>query len=89
MNARIYLAGQDPAGLTAYATAVSTPTNALYGNYLSPAQVQALYGPTSAQVHAIEAWVRSAGLRVTGVKSQVGGYVSVTGSVAAARALSA
>ncbi len=85
VNARIYLAGRDLAGLTAYATAVSTPGNALYGHYLSPAQVHARYGATTAQIAAIESWVRSAGLRVTGVDSQIAGYVSVSGSVAAAR----
>jgi subtilase family serine protease len=85
VNARIYLAGRDSAGLTAYATAVSTPGNALYGRYLTSAQVRARYGATSAQVAAVESWFRSAGLKVTGVKNDIGGYVSVTGSVAAAR----
>jgi subtilase family serine protease len=85
VNARIYLAGRDSAGLTAYATAVSTPGNALYRRYLMPAQVRARYGATSAQIAAIESWVRSAGLKVTGVNSEIGGYVSVRGSVAAAR----
>ncbi len=41
VTARVYLAGQDPAGLASYATAVSTPGNALYGHYLTPAQVMA------------------------------------------------
>jgi len=85
VNARIYLAGHDSAGLTAYATAVSTPGNALYRHYLRPAQVRARYGPTKAQIEAIESWTRSAGLKVTGVDSEVAGYVSVRGSVAAAR----
>jgi subtilase family serine protease len=35
-------------------------------------------------VRGIEAWVRSAGLTVTGVNAKVGGYVAVRGSVAAA-----
>ena len=39
VNARVYLAGQDPAGLAAYAAAVSQPGNADYGHFLSPAQV--------------------------------------------------
>ena len=82
VNADIYLAGRDLAGLDAYAAAVSTPGNPLYRNYLSPSQVRARYGATSAQVAGIEAWVRSDGLRVTGVDSQMAGYVSVTGSVA-------
>jgi subtilase family serine protease len=85
VNARVYLAGQDQAGLTAFASDVSTPGNALYGHYLTAAQVQARYGPTSAQIAAVESWVRSAGLTVTGVDSQMAGYVSVTGSVADAR----
>ena len=37
---RVYLAGQDPAGLAAVATEVSTPDNALYGHYLSPEEVR-------------------------------------------------
>ncbi len=85
VNARVYLAGRDQAGLTAFATAVATPGNALYGHYLTAAQVQARYGPTSAQIAAVESWVRSAGLTVTGVDRQMAGYVSVTGSVADAR----
>ena len=84
VDARIYLAGRDSAGLTAYATAASSPGNALYRHYLTPAQVQARYGPTSAQISAIESWVRSTGLKVTGVNAREAGYVSVTGSVAAA-----
>src|ERR1035441_2587969 len=83
VSARIYLAGQDEAGLTAYATSVSTPGNALYGHYLTPAQVRARFGPTIGQIDAIQAWVRSAGLKVTGADSQLGGYVSVSGSVQA------
>jgi len=82
VDADIYLAGRDEAGLTAYATDVSTPGNALYRHYLTPAQVRARYGATSAQIAGIEAWVRSEGLKVTGVDSQMAGYVSVTGSIA-------
>ncbi|HUK72550.1 MAG TPA: S53 family serine peptidase [Streptosporangiaceae bacterium] len=85
VNARIYLAGRDSVGLTAYASAVSTPGNALYRHYLTPARVRSQFGPTAAQITAIESWARSAGLAVTGVDSQLAGYVSVTGSVAAAR----
>ena len=82
VNARIYLAGVDPAGLTAYATAVSTPGNPLYGHYLGAAEVRARYGPTRTQIAAIKSWVRASGLRVTGVDDEMAGYVSVTGSVA-------
>ena len=84
VNLRVYLAGQDPAGLAAYATAVSDPTSASYGNYLTPAQAQARFGTTSAQIQAVESWLKGAGLTVTGVTSGAGGYVSVTGTVAEA-----
>src|SRR5580704_15187542 len=81
VTARVYLAGQNQAGLAAYATAVSTPGNALYGHYLTPAQVAAAYGPTSAQVSAVQNWLTENGLTVTNVKDEMGGYVEVTGSV--------
>jgi subtilase family serine protease len=87
VTARVFLAGQDPAGLASYAMAVSTPGNALYGHYLTPAQVMAGYGPTQAQVSAVSSWLTGAGLTVTTVKDEMGGYVAVQGSVrAAARA---
>ena len=40
VTANVYLAAHNGAGLIAYAKAVSTPGNRLYGHYLSPAQVQ-------------------------------------------------
>ena len=83
ITARVYLAGQDPAGLAAFATAVSTPGNALYGDYLTPSQLMAKYGPTSAQVSAVNSWLSGVGLTVTdtGTSEPVGGYVQVTGSM--------
>ena len=84
VNLRVYLAGQDPAGLTAYATAVSDPTSTSYGDYLTPAQAQARFGTTSAQIQAVESWLTSSGLTVTGVNNGTGAYVSVTGTVAQA-----
>jgi subtilase family serine protease len=87
VTARVYLAGQDPAGLAAYAMAASTPGSALYGHFLSPAQVMARYGPTQAQVSAVTSWLTGSGLSVTKVEDEMGGYVAVQGSVqAAARA---
>jgi subtilase family serine protease len=84
VTVRVYLAGQDPAGLASYATAVSTPGNALYGHYLTPGQVMARYGPTQAQVSAVSGWLTGAGLSVTAAKDEIGGYVAVQGSVQAA-----
>ncbi len=84
VNARVYLAGRDPSGLASYARAVSTPGNSLYRHYLSPAQVQADYGPSDAQITALTAWLTAAGMQVTGQSDQVGGYLSVSGPVSAA-----
>ena len=46
VNLRVYLAGQDPSGLASFASAVSDPSSAQYGDYLTPQQVQARYGAT-------------------------------------------
>ncbi|MBW8737109.1 MAG: S8/S53 family peptidase [Streptomyces turgidiscabies] len=81
VSARVYLAGRNAAGLTAYAKAVSDPRSASYGKYLTAAQVQRRFGASPAQVAAVKAWLKSAGLEVTGVTAH---YVTVTGDVAAA-----
>jgi subtilase family serine protease len=80
VTAQVYLAGRDPAGLSAYAAAVSAPGNALYGHYLSAAQVKAQFGPSAAQVSAVTGWLTGAGLTVTKVVDNIGGYVAVQGS---------
>ncbi|HXW43705.1 MAG TPA: S53 family peptidase [Streptosporangiaceae bacterium] len=82
VTARVYLAGRDPAGLAAYATAVSDPRSRSFRKFLTSSQEQQRFGPTSAQVSAVTGWLRSAGLRVTGVTRH---YVAVSGSVAAAQ----
>jgi subtilase family serine protease len=81
VTARVYLAGQDPTGLAAFATAVATPGSAVYHHYLTPAQLMADYGPTTAQVSAVKSWLTGDGLTVTDVSDQIGGYVEVQGSV--------
>jgi subtilase family serine protease len=85
VRARVYLAARNAAGLAAVATAVSTPGTTSYRHFLTPAQVKARFGPTAAQVGAVTAWLRGAGLRVTAVRNQVAdGYVAVAGTTAAA-----
>jgi subtilase family serine protease len=84
VNANVYLAPRDQAGLTAFAAAVSTPGNALYGHYLTTKELEARYAPTTTQISAVESWLRSSGFKVDAVHPQIGGYVAVTGSVAAA-----
>ncbi len=42
------------------------PSSARYGQYLTPQQFAAQYGPTQADYNAVIAWARSQGLTVTG-----------------------
>ncbi|MFF4902752.1 protease pro-enzyme activation domain-containing protein [Streptomyces sp. NPDC001068] len=81
VSLRVYLAGRDAAGLTAYAKAVSDPNSPLYGKYLTARQTQARFGATETQVAAVRSWLASAGLKVTDVTRH---YVSVKGDVTAA-----
>lgn len=81
VTARVYLAGRNPAGLAAYATAVSDPSSSSYRRFLTTGQERARYGPAPAQVTAVTHWLTSAGLRVTSVTQH---YVAFTGTVPAA-----
>jgi subtilase family serine protease len=83
VSARVYLAGRDPAGLSAYAAAVSQPGSGLYHKFLTSRQELQRFGPSAAQVGAVRRWLSAAGLRVTSVTRH---YVAVTGSVPAAQA---
>ena len=84
VSVRVYLAPKGgEAALRAAVAAVSTPGNAQYRHFISPAQYRSRYGPTSAEVASVSAWLRSSGLRVTGVASG-NRYVSAAGSVSAA-----
>jgi subtilase family serine protease len=51
----------------AFATAVSTPGNAAYGKFLTPAQWEARFSPTSGQVAEVTAFLRSSGFTVLDV----------------------
>jgi subtilase family serine protease len=82
----VYLAGRDQAGLTAYATAVSTPGGASYRTFLSPAQVMRRFGPAPSQVRAVSAWLTTSGLHVTAIRARhaAGAFIAAAGPVAAA-----
>ncbi len=86
VNLRVYLAPQGGIdALKAAATAVSTPGSATYRQFITPAQYVARYAATNATVRNVESWLRSDGLRVTGVEASKR-YISATGTVAAAQA---
>src|SRR5216110_165465 len=66
VSLRVYLSGQNLAGLQALAQQVSTPGSAQYGHFLTPAQYAAEFGPTAGQRAAVSGWLRGCGLDVTG-----------------------
>ena len=85
VNAKVWLAPRNGAALTALASAVSDPSSAQYGHYLSESAYKAQFAPSAAQVSAVEAWLKGAGLRVQGVGSD-NHFVSVSGSATAIHA---
>ncbi|GAA1896085.1 S53 family peptidase [Streptantibioticus ferralitis] len=80
VNARVYLAGKDAKGLADYARAVSDPTSASYGKYLTAKQVQERFGSTKQQIAEVTAWLKNSGLTVTGSNQH---YISVSGGKSA------
>ena len=81
---RVYLApngGED--ALKAAVDAVSTPGSPTYGQFLTPDQFRAEYKPTDATIKTVKQWLKSQGLKVTGVEAS-GRYIAATGTAAAA-----
>jgi subtilase family serine protease len=65
----VYLAGHK-AALAVYARAVSNPFSPYYRHFLSPAAAIRRFGPTGAQVRAVEQWLSASGLRPRRVSAQ-------------------
>ena len=63
LHVTVALRPRDPAALTAYAEAVSTPGSRAYHDYLTPAQFGRRFGATAAQVRAVRRSLRAQGLR--------------------------
>ncbi len=84
LGLKVYLAprGGQPA-LNAAVHDVSTPGNASFRHFLTPAQYRARFEPTAASVGSVTNWLRSAGLKVTGVEP-ARRYIEVAASVAQA-----
>jgi subtilase family serine protease len=85
VHAKVWLAPRNGAQLDALAQAVSDPSNAQFGQFISDDQFQAQYAPTAAQVAAVTAWLTSAGLGIDGVGPD-NGFVATSGSATAANA---
>jgi subtilase family serine protease len=78
---RVYLKTRDQASAEALARAVSTPGNAQFHHYLSPAQVRSQYAPTKSTVDEVRSWLTGAGFRTGDVPSN-NMYVTASGSAA-------
>ncbi|GGB47669.1 serine protease [Flexivirga endophytica] len=75
---RVYLPNK--ADASSYALAVSTPGNALYGKFLTPAQYRKKFSPTAGQVSAVSSWLKSQGAHVGSVPGN-NKYVEATTTV--------
>lgn len=85
VSAQVWLAPRDQAGLDALATAVSDPNRPSYGQYLTSAQYDATFAPTSDQVSAVSSWLTGAGLVIESVGPS-NAYLAVSGTAAAINA---
>jgi subtilase family serine protease len=65
----VVLQPRDPAALTAFANAVSTPGSPLFRDYLPKGAFAGRFGPTAAAISAVEASLRSEGLRPGAITS--------------------
>ena len=77
----ILLRMRDQAGAEARLSAISDPTSASYGKWLTNAEFDASYAPAGADVAAVESWLRARGLTVRKTLPS-GMYVEVSGTVA-------
>jgi subtilase family serine protease len=77
----VLLGMRDPAGAVATLQAISDPASASYGHWLTNAEFDARYAPASADVAAVQGWLRSQGFQVTKTLPS-GMYVEASGSVA-------
>jgi hypothetical protein len=82
LSLTVVLAPRNPAGLAAFASAVSTPGSPSYRHYLSVHQFAARFGSTAASIAAVRATLASDGLSV-GRPATDGLSVPVSGSAAA------
>lgn len=80
---RVYLGWTDPAGAAALAGAVSDPSSASYGQYLTSAQFRQQFSPSQANVGAVTDWLRSQGFTIDYTPSN-NLYVAAEGTVAQA-----
>jgi subtilase family serine protease len=83
LDFRVYLDWRGGDAAATYATAASTPGNALHGKFLSPAAFNQRFAPTQTTVSQVEGWLMDSGFKVGHVPSN-NKYVEATGTAAQA-----
>jgi len=83
VHARVWLAQRNADQLDALAQAVSDPSSAQYGQFITADQYDAQFAPTSAQVGQVAQWLTQSGLSVTATGPD-NHFVEVAGSASAA-----
>lgn len=82
---RVYLGWRNEAQARAIAKAVSDPSSASYGHYLTPGQFRQQFAPTQASVNAVQSWLRQQGFTIDYTPTN-NHYVEAQGTVAQAEA---
>ena len=78
---RVYLGWVDPDGAVALAKAVSDPSSASYGKYLTANQFRSRFAPSAADTAKVQNWLRSQGFDVQYTPKN-NHYISAEGTVA-------
>ncbi|MFC8504554.1 protease pro-enzyme activation domain-containing protein [Pedococcus sp. NPDC057267] len=82
---RVYLPYRGGDAAAAYARAVSTPGNADYGHFLTPAEFRARFSPATSDVSSVSSWLKGQGFTL-GATPANRKYVEATGTLAQAAA---
>jgi subtilase family serine protease len=78
----VFLKFRNSSALDQTIDAVSNPSSASYGHYLTPDQFHARFAPTNAAVNAVKAWLKNAGFSVSSNTPTNNRWVEATGDVA-------
>ena len=80
---QVYLGWRHAGRAAALAKAVSEPSSAAYGRYLSPAKFRSRFAPSKSAVAAVVNWLKSQGFTIAGIPANHL-YVAAKGTVAQA-----
>src|SRR5439155_5474529 len=78
---QVYLRWRDPAAAESTAYAISTPGNAQFHHYLTPAQWRSRFSATDASANQVRSWLQDSGFRV-GAEPANNLFVPATATVA-------